>query len=100
MDIDHVDLYKEPFDCAILLANGNFSDDIQAVELFPEWLIPICAPSYHPCAEMDVTHWLQHAELIHPSPDKRDWRRWLKATGHRITSYNVCYTKLLRKVWI
>ena len=21
-------------------------------------------------------------ELIHPSPDRRDWRRWLKGSGH------------------
>lgn len=82
MDIDHVDLYKEPYDCAILLANGKFSDDIQSVELFPEWLIPICSPAYQPCDELDIAQWLQHAEVIHPSPDKRDWRRWLKATEH------------------
>ena len=24
---------------------------------------------------------MQQAELLHPTPDRRDWRRWLQATG-------------------
>jgi DNA-binding transcriptional LysR family regulator len=72
MDFDSVDFYAEPYDCAILLGNGHFGADVQAYKLFDEWLIPICAPG-----KIDVE--LPHAELIHPTPDRRDWRRWLAA---------------------
>ncbi|MEN0107486.1 MAG: LysR substrate-binding domain-containing protein, partial [Pseudomonas sp.] len=30
--------------------------------------------------EWDIER-LQQAELLHPTPDRRDWRRWLQATG-------------------
>lgn len=72
MDVDSVDFYAEPYDCAILLGNGQFGADIQAHKLFDEWLIPLCAPRM---ASVE----LSYAELIHPSPDRRDWRRWLAA---------------------
>lgn len=43
MDIDNVDFFSEPYDCAILLGNGYFGANTAAVKLFDEWLIPICA---------------------------------------------------------
>lgn len=72
MDFDSVDFYAEPYDCAILLGNGQFGADVHAHKLFDEWLIPICAPGW-------VRTDLAEAELIHPTADRRDWRRWLAA---------------------
>lgn len=76
MDIDTVDFQTEPYDCAILLGNGQFGADVQTCKLFDEWLLPVCA------ADQATSPWplerLTHAELIHPSADRRDWRRWLQ----------------------
>ncbi|QQM76881.1 LysR family transcriptional regulator [Aeromonas caviae] len=79
MDIDGVDFHREPYDCAILLGNGHFGDDTECHLLFEEWLIPLCAPALVETARTD----LAACELIHPSPDRRDWRRWLKGTAAR-----------------
>lgn len=77
MDIDTVDFSKEPYDCAILLGNGLFGQGTESALLFVEWLVPICAPNMTDAVLEDV----QRCALIHPSPDRRDWRRWLKSTG-------------------
>lgn len=78
MDIDRVDFLHEPFDCAVLLGKGVFNDDWQSARLFEEWLIPVCAPGAVDGAQWDLPR-LQQAELVHPTPDRRDWRRWLRA---------------------
>jgi DNA-binding transcriptional LysR family regulator len=78
MDIDTVDFFSEPYDCAILLGSGSFGDETCSAKLFDEWLIPICAPSLLASGHVN----LSEGEIIHPSPDKRDWRRWL--TGAKI----------------
>ena len=80
MDIDSVDFYSEPYDCAILLSNGRFGADIEHLKLFDEWLIPVCHPDYLDQAQPDVTI-LRECDLLHPSPDRRDWRRWLARVG-------------------
>lgn len=76
MDVDTVDFYAEPYDCAILLSNGHFDAGVEHCKLLDEWLIPICAPQM-----LGTTPWnlerLQTAALIHASTDRRDWRRWL-----------------------
>lgn len=76
MDPDDVDFRSEPFDCAILLLSAPQHADWHTVKLFDEWLTPICAP-----ALLGDTAWtlatLQQHELIHPTPDARDWRHWL-----------------------
>jgi len=80
MDFDSVDFYAEPYDCAILLGNGNFGANVESCKLFDEWLIPICSSENlgdHPWGPER----LQNADLIHPSTDRRDWRRWLKRMG-------------------
>ncbi|QXH49397.1 LysR family transcriptional regulator [Pseudomonas fakonensis] len=76
MDIDSVDLYSEPYDCAILLGSGRFAADVESLKLFDEWLIPVCHPDYlaEPAPDLAV---LRDCEFLHPSPDRRDWRRWL-----------------------
>lgn len=80
MDIDTVDFYSEPYDCAILLASGRFPADIESFKLFDEWLIPVCQPDYMPQAQPAMAD-LAQCEFLHPSPDRRDWRRWLARMG-------------------
>lgn len=77
MDIDTVDFNLEPYDCAILLGNGRFGETTESQLLFHEWLIPVCTPSLIEPARQQ----LSQCDLIHPSPDRRDWRRWLRRTG-------------------
>ncbi|WP_017348284.1 LysR substrate-binding domain-containing protein [Pantoea sp. A4] len=73
MDKDSIDFHREPFDCAILLGDGQFGAETHAQRLFDEWLIPLCAPDF------PLTG--QNYDVIHPSPDRRDWRRWLQRSG-------------------
>lgn len=80
MDIDSVDLYAEPYDCAILLGAGHFGADIDSCKLFDEWLVPVCRPDYLPDEGIGLQQ-LNRVELLHPSADRRDWRRWLKRVG-------------------
>lgn len=80
MDVDRVDFHQEPFDCAVLLGKGEFPAEWESVPLFAEWLIPVCAPDAAGAEPWSVTH-LQQAQLLHPTPDRRDWRRWLEAMG-------------------
>ena len=77
MDTDTVDFSREPFDCAVLLGKGEFGPGTTCRRLFGEWLVPVCAPALLDRAR----HSLSGCELIHPSPDRRDWRRWLKGAG-------------------
>ncbi|HEC2167035.1 TPA: LysR family transcriptional regulator [Klebsiella oxytoca] len=74
MDRDSVDFTQEPFDCAILLGDDNFGNNNCCSLLFAEWLIPLCAPGMMQQARQD----LAACTLIHPSTDRRDWRRWLE----------------------
>ena len=76
MDIDSVDFYSEPYDCAILLANGRFPADVEGFKLFDEWLIPVCHPDYLQDPNPDLAI-LSQCDFLHPSTDRRDWRRWL-----------------------
>lgn len=80
MDVDRVDFAREPFDCAVLLADGVFPAGWQSVKLFEEWLIPVCAPEAMLAGDWDVAR-LQAAEQLHPTPDRRDWRQWLQVMG-------------------
>ncbi len=77
MDVDQVDFLSEPYDCAILLGHGDFGAGTACAPLFDEWLIPVCAPAF-PLKKLAD---LPFCELIHPSPDRRDWRRWLQKAG-------------------
>ena len=80
MDVDKVDFLHEPFDCAVLLSQGDFPEEWESTELFAEWLIPVCAPEALNEQPWDLPR-LQAAELLHPTPDRRDWRQWLQAMG-------------------
>ncbi|MFC4623456.1 LysR substrate-binding domain-containing protein [Comamonas nitrativorans] len=81
MDIDAVDFATEPYDCAILLGTGHFGAGTRSALLFDEWLIPICAPALVDGAGPQPPSLIGQA-LLHPSPDRRDWRRWLEKSGH------------------
>ncbi|TBV08038.1 LysR substrate-binding domain-containing protein [Stutzerimonas kirkiae] len=89
MDEDHVDFRNEPFDCALLLSDGNFPAGWQAQELFKEWLVPVCTPAFRAEGEWNLERLLA-SELIHSSPDRRDWIRWLQRQG--ITDPHRCHT--------
>ncbi|HSC83347.1 MAG TPA: LysR substrate-binding domain-containing protein [Pseudomonas sp.] len=79
MDVDKVDFHQEPFDCAVLLSSGGvFPEEWESVELFAEWLIPVCAAEAAGAQPWNLAR-LQATELLHPTPDRRDWRRWLQA---------------------
>lgn len=80
MDIDSVDFYSEPYDAAILLADGRFGADIDSLKLFDEWLVPVCSPGYLSTPAPGLAD-LQGVERLHCSPDRRDWRRWLARLG-------------------
>ncbi|MBV6286750.1 LysR family transcriptional regulator [Pseudomonas aegrilactucae] len=80
MDVDSVDFAHEPYDCAVLLGNGQFGRQVEACKLFDEQLIPICAPGLLGDGEWDATR-LAAAPLLHPSTDRRDWQRWLRGVG-------------------
>ena len=80
MDIDSVDFNDEPFDCAVLLSNGHFPPDWEASYLFPEELIPVGAPNLPSDQPWDAAR-LANTELLHPTPDRRDWRNWLERMG-------------------
>ena len=41
-------------------------------------VIPVCSRATATVARTNPAA----CELIHPSPDRRDWRRWLKGSGH------------------
>lgn len=80
MASDCVDFDREPFDCAVLLADGNFPEDWQATRLFTEWLIPVCAPSLAGAVPWSPSQ-LWAANRLHPTHDRRDWRQWLERQG-------------------
>lgn len=80
MDLDAVDFHNEPFDCAILLGHGGFPADWNRIKLFDEWLVPVCSPDFRGGAPWTAAR-LAESELIHPSRDCRDWRRWLQRVG-------------------
>jgi len=80
MDQDSVDFASEPYDCAVLLGNGQFGERVKSQKLFEEWLIPICAPSLLGDGPWDAA-WLGRMALVHPSPDRRDWKRWVQGSG-------------------
>ncbi|WP_084333346.1 LysR substrate-binding domain-containing protein [Pseudomonas indica] len=81
MDVDKADFANEPFDCAVLLlGEGAAHPDWEMTLLFREWLIPVCEPSLA-AEETWTAERLAQAELLHPTPDRRDWRKWLQRMG-------------------
>ncbi|WP_137886461.1 LysR substrate-binding domain-containing protein [Pseudomonas sp. 2FE] len=80
MDVDKVDFLNEPFDCAVLLGDGHFPAEWESRLLFREWLIPVGPPTLLEEGPWDAAR-LAREELLHPTPDRRDWRQWLERMG-------------------
>ncbi|RJG12903.1 LysR family transcriptional regulator [Pseudomonas cavernicola] len=80
MDVDKVDFLNEPFDCAVLLGDGHFPPEWESTLLFREWLIPVGPPTLVKEGPWDAAR-LAREELLHPTPDRRDWRQWLERMG-------------------
>jgi DNA-binding transcriptional LysR family regulator len=87
MEPDEVDFHSEPFDGAILLSNGDFPDHVVSTKLFDEWLVPICSSDFLDVHAESFTS-VHHLPLLHPSLDKRDWKKWLYKTGYK-NNFNV-----------
>lgn len=69
-------------DLGIRYGIGNWPLDC-ATELYPEWILPVCAPGYLEArfaGEKD----LAKATLLHPLPDRQDWRTWSEKSGTQI----------------
>ncbi|AOO80591.1 LysR substrate-binding domain-containing protein [Bosea vaviloviae] len=67
-------------DLGIRYGIGNWPQDC-ATELYPEWILPVCAPGYlsgSDCPDGD----LDRATLLHPLPDRQDWLTWSEKAGH------------------
>ncbi len=75
-DDDRIDFATEPYDCAIVLGSGQVTATQVAEKLFDEWLVPVCLP-----ALLAGGRSWQDLPVLHPSPDGRDWRRWLAGSG-------------------
>ncbi|WP_434771847.1 LysR substrate-binding domain-containing protein [Pseudomonas entomophila] len=80
MDVDQVDFQSEPYDCAVLLGGPTGHGGADSLLLFDEWLVPVCSPRYLIDAHLGLAA-LNQCQLLHPSLDRRDWRRWLAAVG-------------------
>lgn len=81
MEPDEVDFHSEPFDGAILLSNGDFPDHVVSTKLFDEWLVPICSSDFLN-EHAECLSSFSNLPLIHPSLDKRDWKKWLHKTDY------------------
>ncbi len=81
---DYEDFFRGSFDLGIT----DFESDrarperLESVLLRREAMTPVCAPRLtdgaqalrRPCD-------LEHHVLLHPTPDRQDWRKWLRAAG-------------------
>ena len=107
MDVDHVDFASELYDCAVLLGHFRPHPQWHSLKLVDEWLLPVCSPAVAaqlglqpgtgvadtadaagttdtaPSAAQAarLLQQLPHTVVIHPSPDRRDWRRWCAGLG-------------------
>lgn len=65
-------------DLGIRYGIGNWPADC-ASELYPEWILPVCAPGYLEGRGGEAE--LGKATLLHPLPDRRDWATWSEKSG-------------------
>lgn len=81
---DVVDLDREDFDCGI---TGCGEPTVRRphyiwVELVKETILPVCTPAY--ARKMGAPHtaadFARHT-LLHPTPDRSDWRLWMEGWG-------------------
>lgn len=69
-------------DLGIRYGIGNWPVDC-ASELYPEWILPVCAPGYLGGRVNGEAEFAQ-ATLLHPLPDRQDWLTWAEKSGTRI----------------
>jgi DNA-binding transcriptional LysR family regulator len=70
-DFSHADV-----DAVIAYGNGRWPG-VTAVRLMRENLAPVCAPAL--ARRLKTQADLARAELLHPGPLRREWKRWLEA---------------------
>ncbi|WP_337060388.1 LysR substrate-binding domain-containing protein [Serratia marcescens] len=73
-----LDFSAEQFDAAVLFGRPP-GKKLTAHLLFDEILTPVCTPTFLPPAPRLAD--LTDKTLLHPTRDRRDWLRWLKAAG-------------------
>lgn len=79
-----VELDKEDFDCGITGCEQPLakSPHYTSVELIREVILPVCTPAY--ARKMSAPHtaadFARH-NLLHPTPDRADWRLWMEGWG-------------------
>jgi LysR family glycine cleavage system transcriptional activator len=79
-----VDLDKEDFDCGITGCDQpqTKTPHFTWVELVKEAIVPVCTPDY--ARKMGAPHtaadFARH-NLLHPTPDRSDWRLWMEGWG-------------------
>lgn len=64
-------------DLGIRYGLGNWPADA-ATELYPEWILPVCAPDYAPTGRIED---FDKATLLHPLPNRLDWGIWAEKSG-------------------
>ncbi len=80
-----VELDKEDFDCGVTCSDQPPPKGAHHVwiDLGREEILPICTPAY--ARKMGVPHtaadFARHT-LLHPTPDRSDWRVWMEGWGH------------------
>lgn len=82
--INHsVNFTSEPFDAAIGYGDHESfvkqDDHLYHHLLFEEILTPVCAPSITANPEEMTANWLGQQTWLHATPEKSDWKLWLKA---------------------
>ncbi len=59
---------------------GNWSEN-NAIELYPEWLVPVCAPTYLGAHQIRQARDFEELTLLHPLPSRADWQIWSRKWG-------------------
>ena len=77
------EFYRGSFDIAISYpGDGNVPAELESVLFRRERLTPVCAPSLLKGERpLKTPRDLKHHALLHPNPDRYDWRQWLDRTG-------------------
>lgn len=81
-DLAHDEFYRGDFDAGIDCADPTRWPDLHLTLVSDERLTPVCAPALiagDPPLESPGD--LAGHTLLHPTPDHRDWRKWLAAAG-------------------
>ena len=79
-----VELDKEDFDCGITGCDQPQMKTPQYVwvELVKEVIVPVCTPSYaRKAGAPHIAADFARHNLLHPTPDRSDWRRWMEGWG-------------------